>query len=852
VTVAAERVLAYLRKAEFRVREGGITPFGEELPLVTAVAWDRRTAQVALLAEAAGPPDAEAWRQLLFAASGLRHHLGDGEPPGFRSPLILAVVDETTEGMLRELVEELTTRYAVFNRVDLNLIRESDVADDDGLDTALAPLLPVCRRMLGNAISYREVQRFWDVLRDNVRTEASALPEVFGETRERAGEDLAAGLIGDSARWEPMPAPVPIRAVELENFRSFGSAQVPLEQITVLHGVNGSGKSSILEAIELAWAGTSLRRPPGVTAAEYERHLPRSGEGNFVVAGHFDGSAVGVRRIDRVSERPETELPRCVLTQEAVAGLVDSPPSARYANLLAVTGLEIPELDPRTKALVDDAKRSVDSALREIGAPPLPRADTPGLKHLERALAGDFIGRLPPWDEVLAAERALADASDGAYEVHSWPGDDRLVSTLRQVDASLSALRADLANPHDLDRPIAVAVERLRDESQPLRAAARSMRLLFDALDLERPDANEQSERVVDAPLSPDLAVRWLTHSDGLLSAAAGFREDAAELTDSEWQTRLVAYSDALELAASEVPRSELSTMARGPRLPVARDRAAIVGERWKAAGFATAPPAARELLPFIRELELRLTKRADALESLASELERHPAVPFTARARRVLDAMCRFELARNLRRQGPIIRASQDLLRDLLQGQLYPVVRELVAAMVRFEWYFEPLQVTIDGREVLIGGLATPHPDLDARLLLNTAERTVVGVAWFLALHLLQPESRRRVLVLDDPAAAFDDVNRAGFAATLRAFARLLRPDQIVVATHDEAVATLLADELSPVDEWPSAVGVIRCARDRDDQSTAVLYDKREISRDLRADEEMLGLGGEPTLFTA
>jgi hypothetical protein len=196
-------------------------------------------------------------------------------------------------------------------------------------------------------------------------------------------------------------------------------------------------------------------------------------------------------------------------------------------------------------------------------------------------------------------------------------------------------------------------------------------------------------------------------------------------------------------------------------------------------------------------------------------------------------------------------MRASEDLLRELLQGRLYPVVRELVAAMVRFEWYFEPLRVTIEGRQVLIGGLATPRPDLDARLLLNTAERTVVGVAWFLALHLLQPESRRRVLVLDDPVAAFDDVNRAGFAATLRAFARLLRPEQIVIATHDEAVATLLANELAPVDEWPTAIGVVRCKRDREDASTAMIDDRRATSRDLAEDEEMLGLGGEPTLFS-
>jgi len=60
----------------------------------------------------------------------------------------------------------------------------------------------------------------------------------------------------------------------------------------------------------------------------------------------------------------------------------------------------------------------------------------------------------------------------------------------------------------------------------------------------------------------------------------------------------------------------------------------------------------------------------------------------------------------------------------------------------------------------------------------LTRPSRNVVGVAWFLALQLLQPADRRRVLVLDDPTAAFDAVNQAGFVATLRAFVRLIRPE--------------------------------------------------------------------------
>ena len=176
-----QRILERLYAVGFEVREGGLAPFGEELPLVTAVAWEHGTAQVALIAEAEGPPDDEAWRQLLFAASGLRHHLAGDSTPAFGTPLVLAVVDQEGERGLRQLVEDLTSHYAIFNRVDLNLVRERDFETADALDVALAPLLPTCRTMLGTVISQDDVKRFWEVLRDEIGNAAFELDETLGD-----------------------------------------------------------------------------------------------------------------------------------------------------------------------------------------------------------------------------------------------------------------------------------------------------------------------------------------------------------------------------------------------------------------------------------------------------------------------------------------------------------------------------------------------------------------------------------------------------------------------------------------------------------------------------------------------
>jgi hypothetical protein len=182
-------------------------------------------------------------------------------------------------------------------------------------------------------------------------------------------------------------------------------------------------------------------------------------------------------------------------------------------------------------------------------------------------------------------------------------------------------------------------------------------------------------------------------------------------------------------------------------------------------------------------------------------------------------------------------------LIGDLLRDRLFPVVRELAAAMVRFEWYFKPLKIPDTGRRVVLSGLSTSSDDLDARMVLNAAEATSLGIAWFLALHMLQPAERRAVLVLDDPVSVFDPANLGGFVSTLRTFVRLTRPQQLIVATHDDAVAAMLADELTPCEGWPAGVSLLRCERDREDRSVVRVRFTNSEPAALERELQRLGL---------
>ena len=88
MTEATAKVLSHLEDVGFQVQSGEAMPFGEPLPLVSGVAWETQTAQLALIAEGRAPLAIEAWRQLLFAGSGIRHQLAGDDASAFGTPVI--------------------------------------------------------------------------------------------------------------------------------------------------------------------------------------------------------------------------------------------------------------------------------------------------------------------------------------------------------------------------------------------------------------------------------------------------------------------------------------------------------------------------------------------------------------------------------------------------------------------------------------------------------------------------------------------------------------------------------------------------------------------------------------------
>jgi hypothetical protein len=177
-------VILRLEELEFRVRQGdGLELFGEELPLLKAIAVDDRTHQFVLVAEQDSRPTEneaatgerkEFWRELLFAVSGLRHHLRGASSPALGPPILLAVVNEDEAKHLRGLAEDIAKDYALFSRIEINIVRADLLGVDDGqlVDLALAPLLPRLRSAFdeGTTVATQDIEQFWTEMEAEVHS----------------------------------------------------------------------------------------------------------------------------------------------------------------------------------------------------------------------------------------------------------------------------------------------------------------------------------------------------------------------------------------------------------------------------------------------------------------------------------------------------------------------------------------------------------------------------------------------------------------------------------------------------------------------------------------------------------
>ena len=93
-----------------------------------------------------------------------------------------------------------------------------------------------------------------------------------------------------------------------------------------------------------------------------------------------------------------------------------------------------------------------------------------------------------------------------------------------------------------------------------------------------------------------------------------------------------------------------------------------------------------------------------------------------------------------------------------------------------------------------------------EPQTVLSSSQLNVLAVAIFLSLNLSIPSLPLQVIALDDPLQSLDDVNLLGLTDLLR---RVRGTRQVIVSTHDEKLAHLLARKLRPVADGSRTVRI-------------------------------------------
>jgi hypothetical protein len=860
MTELISRLLNRLAEVEFTTGTGTLTALGVELPLVRGWGWARDTGTLVLIAHDSGLGSElereQAWRDLLFAASGLRRQAADGDPPALGVPIVIALVDEPDRAAdLRRLGNDLLRNHVLFTRVELDIVDTHNVHDDNDLDWVLAAALPLCRRNLASEVAVGTVllADLMSAIRTHLGARVQDLDDVLVSHAMRAAEEVEQALRASVPDDDSGAQPRLIEFLEVTNLRGFEEAKLDLAPCSFVVGANGTGKSTVIEAMELAWCGVSQRiRDAGPD--EYDDSLRRDpNEAWEVKAG-----AVVRRRV--TTEKVPSGLRRNVLDQASISGIAQASAVDRDARLLAVTGLATDAMVEQARALREEARQSVDRVLKALGIPALPRVNASSAAWVAERLGGaELLG------ESLAsmAQARLADsvfreraAADGLSVAPAAQDDEKeLHRALVAFDQEAQLVARQIAPSDELER-IAREVRALVSETRSaLAGRLASQRAVLTALAAASSPAAAPVQDSLAFELPGVVASRWLNHARSLDDAARKFEADAATLADGRWADSLRRYAAQLSDVAASVPRAELAKISSAPT-PEEAHRRVTPGAADLLAQIGIVPPReglSTDVIAALRSVTNALELVDSDLARVLDRVDRHPACRLNqASAEDLRRAVARHEVVRTLPNpNGPLDRAIGEMLGRAVEGPLGGILAELVRSMTRFEWYFDRIDLRRNKNGLHLTNMVRERPNVDIRLLLNSAEASVVGMAWFLALHLLQPRERRQVLVIDDPSAPFDATNQSAFVETLRVVARLCRPDMIVIATHDTGLAQVLKREMVPVDGWPTRSSTLTLERAADGACQPVRAPDAESTvrpADPHHEAERLGLVGAAT----
>ncbi|MBC2868883.1 AAA family ATPase [Streptomyces mexicanus] len=644
---------------------------------------------------------------------------------------------------------------------------------------------------------------------DQPSGDALALPELVearlaGDTKlsepAKALIREALGASGTATGACAAEGPVYLGKVTVTGFRGVGSeARLnlrPKPGVTLVIGRNGSGKSSIAEAVETLFTGTNAhcsgQRPNRAVRWRNLHHGDRTVvEAKLAVDGDpspstltrtwtgdtfADTQAVlkrpgqGTVPLEQAGWEQAMRSYRPFLSYVDLGTMLNGKPTEMYDNVAAILGLEYLNAAARRLA---DKKRELEAVQNaEKEKKPLLHAALEAVGHDDRAI------------KALVAMEAKGGPDYGVL--------DALITGVPTADAGRlrqARLEADAQGP-DLER-VGIAVDRLR-------------RAVADAEDL-------RGSAAADAHSRAELLQAALAHSDRHADDTACPVCGAQQVLDQEWARRaeaeitaLLQEAEAVRKAQTDV-RDAMRTLQDLVHMPA--EVPAVLAEPWREWGACRRLADPADLADRALRAAVTLTDACDtvaraAREELAAMDERwREAAGLLAewtRLSREADAVT--SLKKDVNAAHTWIKKLTTEIRDL-RLDAFAGHTQRIWEKLRQQSSVDLKDVKLHGTEKatvrkLIMDVTVDDTEAPALGVMSQGELHSLALALFLP-RVAAADSPFGFVVIDDPVQSMDPAKVDGLAQVLD---ELGRERQVVVFTHDTRLPRAFRSQGLPV----------------------------------------------------
>lgn len=634
--------------------------------------------------------------------------------------------------------------------------------------------------------------------------------------------------------------------IEVVGFRGFREKTriVFPKGFAVLSGHNGTGKSTVFDAIDYALTGTINKfTVKGGKGTGLDEHIWWVGsgkpDGHYVSVGFVDdadqrfvvtrsreggSTAQPSQIVERLcvsgsarTASVESLLQTTLIRDEWIAGLsLDLPKEARFTLVReAIGSLLGPDYSERTEAIssaAGAAKNRQEDRIEELQ------------NELGRTLgdlteARSVAERSTDLSEALRVIEALAIPLP-ANPVERVAAIQRLVAERRLNLQQMDRLRAQLKDAEN---------ENAFFSSDLGHAQIEAARAELERAQQARKQANERLELTTRADLAETEGDKFAAHISALLEhgGAVGLQAGHCPLCDAartqaefaqaiaaararlaERGTRLAATASAVSDARAELGKTE-QALAAANRHHVeleerrrALDRKLVtIRDTYSRMGVKEAPTDAKaaESLIFREQTSLVQLERAFAILEISNAMDRVKALETRVaqlRERADQEAARLSAIERAVEAARQIEAAAKTVANQILIEQFDTVMPLLKELYRRLRPHADWTEIESDFGGKVRGSLNFVVGDgHNPQFLFSSGQRRAAGLAFLLAVHLSRPWCRWRSLLLDDPVQHIDDYRALNLVEVLAAIRRTNR--QVVVAVEDPALADLLCRRL-------------------------------------------------------